>query len=452
MKTNEIRRRLGAQCLRLIGTVLLSLMILLVILAAREPAYAEEPLDFTRLSGKTRFETSFAIANYLYRAHGRFENMTVASGMNYPDALSGCYLTKVKDTPLLLVDKSVEDQVVQRITMYTKPGGTVYLLGGPGSISAGFEKKVRKAGFEVVRLAQGNRYGTNLEILKEAGTKGQELLVASGENYPDSLSASAVPKPLMLVGNALTPEQRAFLKQAGITKIYILGGEGSVSKAIEKELKRYAPLHRIAGSNRYKTSFLIASYFMPDADRKTIASGQNFPDGLAGGPVAMYLNAPLILVSKENYGYAHYCNWRSSWFFDNAFVFGGRGSVEDITAAYVFGQREDGKMTLERFLKYNENARLELENEFEKAGYRSYVNGNVLYLTAYSERELVLTEEEIAEAQRRMEESMESEQSNLSGFVAELEKATGVRGIILQMQYIYLEADVYLYRGDFIAE
>ncbi|MBQ6662540.1 MAG: hypothetical protein IJM69_03290, partial [Firmicutes bacterium] len=69
-----------------------------------------------------------------------------------------------------------------------------------------------------------------------------------------------------------------------------------------------------------------------------------------------------------------------------------------------------------------------------------------------SERELVLTEEEIAEAQRRMEESMESEQSNLSGFVAELEKATGVRGIILQMQYIYREAGTFLYRGDFVAE
>ena len=287
-----------------------------------------------RLAGNNRFETSFAIAEQLYQKHGKFDNMTVASGMNYPDALSGCYLTCVKDTPLLLVDKSVESMVLQRIKQYTKKGGTVYFIGGAGSISEQFEARVQAAGFRVKRLAQSNRFGTNLEILKEIGSGESELLVASGLNYPDSLSASAVKKPLLLVANTLNNDQKAFLKQAGVKRIYILGGAGSVSRAVENELRTYCPkIERIGGANRYETSYLIAKRFFPKASIVTLASGLNFPDGLSGGPVAMSADAPLILVSETNTSYAK--DYVETKQITKDIIFGGTGSVNEETVRQV---------------------------------------------------------------------------------------------------------------------
>ena len=302
---------------------LIGITVLLMLLAA-QPAEAET--DPIRLAGKTRYETSFAIAEYLFKEHGRYENMTVASGVNYPDALSGCYLTYVRETPLLLVDKSVETQVLQRIKKYTKPRGTVYLIGGPGSVSQQFEQRVKSAGFKVVRLAGNDRYETNLQILRNTGIKEGELLIASGLNYPDSLSASAIPKPLLLVGKTLTPQQKAFLTTAGVTKAYVLGGEGSVSRDVVRELRSYCPkIERIGGIDRYETSFLIAKRFFDLPESITFASGANFPDGLSGGPVAMRKGAPLVLTSDIQVVYGLRCalDFNSM----QTYIFGGTGSV-----------------------------------------------------------------------------------------------------------------------------
>ena len=442
MRTHETLTRRGAAHVLLIVTVVLILLLLSVFVPTRESSYAEAGTGNIRLSGSSRFETGFAIADYLFRNHGAFDNMTVASGMNYPDALSGCYLTKVKDTPLLLVDKSVEDKVVQRIRMYTKPGGTVYLLGGPGSISAAFEQKVQKAGFQVVRLAQGNRYGTNLEILKEARTKGQELLVASGENYPDSLSASAVPKPLLLVGKALTPDQRAFLKQAGITKIYILGGEGSVNKAVETELKAYGvPIHRLAGANRYATSFLIARYFGKKSACVTYASGQNFPDGLAGGPVAMYEEAPLLLIAPNSHVYARqYLQGGKA--IQSTIIFGGPGSVAQETVDFAMNRRADGKMTLQEFMSMYPQVKNQLTEDFAYENLTMWVADNTMYLGTPNDEEIEYSEEELARIPAQIEAGLESETKVFTDFVAELEEGTGIKGIVLCLQYRNLFAGI----------
>lgn len=48
---------------------------------------------------------------------------------------------------------------------------------------------------------------------------------------------------------------------------------------------------RIAGDNRYKTSIAVAKKFFPDkCDTAVLAYGMKFPDGLAGGPLAISLD------------------------------------------------------------------------------------------------------------------------------------------------------------------
>jgi putative cell wall-binding protein len=56
---------------------------------------------------------------------------------------------------------------------------------------------------------------------------------------------------------------------------------------------------RIQGADRYATAVAVsASTFSPPQDVVFVASGQNFPDALATGPVAASADAPILLVKK----------------------------------------------------------------------------------------------------------------------------------------------------------
>ena len=83
-------------------------------------------------------------------------------------------------------------------------------------------------------------------------------------------------------------------------KIYIIGGNRAVNEAVEKELKKYAEVERIAGVNRFATSLNVAQTFFPDADNAVLSYSHNFPDGLCGGTLANALNCPVLLGRTNN--------------------------------------------------------------------------------------------------------------------------------------------------------
>lgn len=294
-----------------------------------------------RYGGENRYETSYLVADALFKANGSFSNVVVAYGGNFPDALSGGYLTRVKNAPLLLVDARREASTLGEIKKIAKAGARVYLLGGEGVVSKTFEKSVKSAGFKVTRLSGPSRYDTNLEILKATVKSGEDLLVASALNYPDSLSGSAVPKGMLLVGSSLREDQKAWLKEKGIKKFYILGGEGAVSKDVAKELKKLGSVVRLGGANRYETSFMIAERFFPETTVVTLAYALNFPDGLSGAPVAMKHNAPILLVSDNKYANAHkYVVDRK---ITKDYTFGGTGVIAKKTVQAVMEQYEEDR-------------------------------------------------------------------------------------------------------------
>lgn len=114
--------------------------------------------------------------------------------------------------------------------------------------------------YVVKRLFGSTRYETNLKILKEAGIYDDEILVCTGKNYADSICASALGKPILLVDERLSSLQKEFL--SGIEcKYIIIGGTGAVNSNIELELKEYGKTYRINGADRYETAVLIAEYF-----------------------------------------------------------------------------------------------------------------------------------------------------------------------------------------------
>lgn len=294
--------------------------------------YAGEGIN--RLSGKNRFETGYAIADRLKEILGvsQFETVIVAYGQNFPDALTGSYLAAVKSAPILLTDPSADAQLLAYLHSNLVPNGKVYILGGTSAVTQSFEDEARNMGYEVKRLKGAGRYETNLAILEEAGVNTtDDVLIATGKNYADSLSASATGLPVLLVDKKLTEEQKAFLATTSM-EFVILGGTGAVSTEVEAELASMGTVTRVKGASRYDTSVEIAKRYFDNPRAAVLAYAQGFPDGLCGGPLAISMGAPMILTSNDNYVPADaYIEGITS-----GVVTGGTGRISDETVWSIF--------------------------------------------------------------------------------------------------------------------
>lgn len=168
-------------------------------------------------------------------------------------------------------------------------------------------------GFTSQRYEGADRYLTSAAISRAtAPTTADTVVIASGENWPDGLAASslagALGAPLLL-----TPKSRVALTvrdeiwRLKPTRIYIVGGAGAVSSAIETKL-RTLPLAftitRLAGSDRYDTARLVALKTREVAgpvpeQTAIVVSGENYPDALAASPLSAFAGFPILLTRRN---------------------------------------------------------------------------------------------------------------------------------------------------------
>lgn len=94
--------------------------------------------QIVRLGGKDRYETSYKIVENF--KGDKNEALIVASGKNFPDALSGAPLAAKLNASLLLVDENSVDR--QKTLVNKLNAGEEIILGGQGSISSKVEGKL----------------------------------------------------------------------------------------------------------------------------------------------------------------------------------------------------------------------------------------------------------------------------------------------------------------------
>lgn len=256
-----------------------------------------------RIKGDTRYDTALIAAEALKRTQKaeKFNTIILATGETFADALSGSYLAaKRGNAPIISINPkngATQDKTIKYINGNLAEGGEVIILGSYSAVPRSVDSRIIG---RVTRIAGSTRYDTNIRILEAAGVdSADELLVSTGANFADSLSGSATGKPILLVDKNMTDAQNKFVAKyfkGSNKRITVLGSTSSVSVGVYNNLKKYNTLiSRIAGATRYETSRLIAERYFGNAKHAVIAYGNNFPDGLAGGPLAMQLGGPLIL-------------------------------------------------------------------------------------------------------------------------------------------------------------
>lgn len=193
------------------------------------------------------------------------------------------------------------------------------------------------------RVSGSDQYSIAVEVARLAGGGSLEpltdLIVTSGETYPDALSAAGLASYLdtctrttgqncgqtaiLLTRPDALPNATAMaIREAGISpsRITVIGGPSSVSELTHAAIARAAgwngsganPIRRIGGDNRYDTSAAVVDHVLavstapngtpiPETFRTVvIATGEDFADAVNAGSYAYRLGHLLMLTPRDS--------------------------------------------------------------------------------------------------------------------------------------------------------
>ena len=185
-------------------------------------------INVVRLSGNTRYETAAAIAKEV--APKGSEKVVVANGYNFADALSVASYAGAQGLPILLVN-ATQDVPEATYTAISQLGAKETLvIGGTAVVTDSVASKLPKA----TRIAGQTRYETNVEVAKYFNINSNLVYLATGEQFPDSLSGAALAAKdkagVVLVPNTLSEDTLNFLKTLPVGAVRVLGGPNAVSE------------------------------------------------------------------------------------------------------------------------------------------------------------------------------------------------------------------------------
>ena len=265
-------------------------------------------LGTTRIAGANRYLTAIAASRQGFPAGA--PAVVVATGENWPDALGGSALAGAAHGPLLLTRK---DALPSEVAAEIKRLGAVkaYVLGSTASVSASVESAlVAILGRPyVVRLGGADRYETARLVADETirlrgVTYHGGAFVATGLNYPDATAASPLAAhmgtPILLAnvraGTVSLP--------SAVNAAVVLGSDAAVPKSVYDYLVTRlgtGKVMRIGGANRYATAVMVAEA-ATSGDMKWngvgLATGENFPDALAAGPMLAAVRKSVLLLTR----------------------------------------------------------------------------------------------------------------------------------------------------------
>lgn len=315
---------------------------------AASPLFADTSSVTKRLSGDDRYKTAKAIAEE-YNS-GTVNAVVLVSATSYANALPASVLAYQKDAPVLLVNSTAQEttEAFDYMSAHLSKTGTVYLVGDNNIIGSDFTSKLNDLSYSnVIRISGIDKYDTGCLIAQELDVpSGTPIIISSGENFPDALAVSGYAArneyPIILVSSdGITEESLNYIKSIQPNTVYITGGTGAVSSAIESRIKNNIPttnIQRFAGSDRFDTAAQIVEHFSSGSVSDIfVTSGFNYPDAIAGSVLAAKFGSPIVLVDpKANRPSNQVEQFLQQLNDPNIVIFGGIGAVPNHLATNIY--------------------------------------------------------------------------------------------------------------------
>lgn len=187
-----------------------------------------------RITGVDRFDASRGIA----KRFGFADEVFVATGFNFPDALSAGAVAADHAAPLVIVDGRSGPDAATLETFADLGVESVRIVGGPNSVSAAWAAGVEAAGFDVTRFDGADRYEASQSVNGAGPIWTSVAYLAVGTKFPDALAGSALAgvlrAPLYVVPPTCVPAGvLEDLERKGVEKVIILGGTASLTSSVD---------------------------------------------------------------------------------------------------------------------------------------------------------------------------------------------------------------------------
>lgn len=275
------------------------------------------------IAGSSLFDTAVAISKSAYPTGlptTGARTVVLSTGLGWSDALAGSSLAGALDGPILLTEPGRLPYAVRTEILRLK-ATKVIVLGGGFAVNDAVLDSIRAISgvVSVERIAGNSMYDTADLIaqrtIKELnGTWAGTAVFATGATYPDAIAVSPFAArnhmPILLVDpvKGLSSGAQSLLDGASIKNAVILGGRFAVPTAIENQLAAglgTANVKRLSGDSSYDTAVAIAKYGVSISggtigwDQVAIATGESFPDALAGGVLQAKRSSVLLLTPSS---------------------------------------------------------------------------------------------------------------------------------------------------------
>ncbi len=196
--------------------------------------------DVERLSGADRHATAAEVAREL---HDSAEVAYLATGEDFPDALTGAAAAAEAEAPLLLTWESTLPEATTA-ALAALGVDEVVLIGGEAAVSSAVADELADRVDRVHRVEGDDRYATAAEVSAHRDLDGPELAyLATGEDFPDVLAAApaAVSREAALLltrRSELHDATLGELRRLGVERVRVAGGPAAVAHAVVDELWR----------------------------------------------------------------------------------------------------------------------------------------------------------------------------------------------------------------------
>ncbi len=196
-----------------------------------------------RWGGTDRYDASRTIVRNAFLAKGNEVGATtayVATGANFPDALSASGAGGAFGTPVILVNGTAPKADAATIALLRDLGVTqIKVAGGPNSVSKAVLDSLRVIDATPTRLSGNDRFDASKNIAVDAfgALHPDTVFLATGFNFPDALSGAAIAgkfgAPLIVVQTDCIPAGTLqAITDFGATKITLLGGTASLTRNV----------------------------------------------------------------------------------------------------------------------------------------------------------------------------------------------------------------------------
>ena len=199
-------------------------------------------VTIVRLGGADRYEVSRNVAAYAFpKSSGGASGAYVATGTNFPDALSASGAGGHSGKPVVLVNGSAGSIDSATSAALKALGVTkVTVAGGPNSVSSGVLASLRSVPgvSSVTRISGADRFEASLNINQAAYDTSSRVFFATGSNFPDALAGSALAgslgAPLIVVHGDCVPQAvRLSLNDFKADRVTLLGGPASLDANVQ---------------------------------------------------------------------------------------------------------------------------------------------------------------------------------------------------------------------------